>query len=176
MDIRDALERCIRTVPDFPIPGLQFRDITPVLANPTLMMQITESFAISVAEVEPTAIAGPEARGFIFGPRLAAQLVCPFIPIRKPGKLPSETLSVAYELEYGTNTLEMHKVALNHKDRVIIVDDLLATGGTTQAAISLIGETGAQTVGTCFVIELLGLNGRDKIEPIPIHSLIALPA
>ena len=127
MDIRDALERCIRTVPDFPIPGIQFRDITPVLANPTLMMQITESFAISVAEVEPTAIAGPEARGFIFGPLLAAKLDCPFIPIRKPGKLPSDTLSVAYELEYGTNTLEMHKDALNHKDRVIIVDDLLAT-------------------------------------------------
>ena len=176
MDIRDALERCIRTVPDFPIPGLQFRDITPVLANPTLMMQITESFAISVAEVEPTAIAGPEARGFIFGPLSAAKLDCPFIPILKPGRLPSEILSVAYELEYGTNTLEMHKDALNHKDRVIIVDDLLATGGTTQAAISLIRETGAQTVGTCFVIELLGLNGRDKIEPIPIHSLIALPA
>ena len=88
MDIRDALERCIRTVPDFPIPGIQFRDITPVLANPTLMMQITESFAISVAEVEPTAIAGPEARGFIFGPLLAAKLDCPFIPIRNPGNYP----------------------------------------------------------------------------------------
>ena len=176
MDMREALERCIRTVPDFPIPGIQFRDITPVLANPTLMKQITESFAESVAEAEPTAVAGPEARGFIFGPLLAAKLGCPFIPIRKPGKLPSDTLSVAYELEYGTNTLEIHKDALNHKDRVIIVDDLLATGGTIQAAISLIGGTGAQTVGTCFVIELLGLNGRDKIEPIPIHSLIALPA
>ena len=176
MNIHDALERCIRTVSDFPIPGIQFRDITPVLANPTLMKRITESFAESVAGSDPTAVAGPEARGFIFGPLLAATLHCPFIPIRKPGKLPSDTLSAAYELEYGTNTLEMHKDALNHKDRVIIVDDLLATGGTIQAVISLIGETGAQTVGTCFVIELLGLNGRHKIEPIPIHSLISLPA
>lgn len=176
MDIRDALERCIRTVPDFPIPGIQFRDITPVLADPALMKRIAESFAESVAETKPTAVAGPEARGFIFGPLVAAQLGCPFIPIRKPGKLPSDTVSVAYELEYGTNTLEMHKDALVDEDRVIIVDDLLATGGTVQATISLIEGTGAQTVGTCFVIELLGLNGRGKIEPIPVHSLIALPA
>tara|TARA_B100000900_G_scaffold368272_1_gene345370 strand:+ start:822 stop:1244 length:423 start_codon:yes stop_codon:yes gene_type:complete len=140
------------------------------------MKQIIESFAESVTDAEPTAVAGPEARGFIFGPLLAVKLGCPFIPIRKPGKLPSDTLSVAYELEYGTNTLEMHKDALTHKDRVVIVDDLLATGGTIRAAISLIRGTGAQTVGTCFLIELLGLNGRDKIEPIPIHSLITLPA
>ena len=176
MDIQELLAKSIRTVPDFPKLGIQFRDITPVLANPTLMEQIIESFAESVADSKPTAIAGPEARGFIFGPLLAARLGCPFIPIRKPGKLPSDTFSVAYELEYGTNTLEMHKDALNETDRVIIVDDLLATGGTIQAAITLIEGSGALTIGTCFVIELQGLNGRDKIEPVPIHSLITLPA
>ena len=140
------------------------------------MKRITEAFAESVAGAKPTAVAGPEARGFIFGPLLAAQLDCPFIPIRKPGKLPSETVSLVYELEYGTNTLEMHKDALNQNDRVIVVDDLLATGGTVQAAISLIEGTGAQVCGTCFVIELIGLNGREKIYPTPIHSLVSLPA
>ena len=176
MNLRDELEAAIRTVPDFPIEGIQFRDITPLLSDPHLMRKVTASLAEAITVHEPTCIAGPEARGFIFGPLLADKMGIPFIPIRKPGKLPHRTVSVDYALEYGTNTLEMHEDAMGAGDRAAIVDDLLATGGTVAAAADLITSTGARAVAACFVIELEGLNGRGRLPGISTHSLICLPA
>ena len=176
MDLDNHLKATIRTVPDFPIDGIQFRDITTVLSDPVLMRRVMDSFEEHARPHTPTCVAGPEARGFIFGPLLAMRLNLPFIPIRKPGKLPHKTVSVSYSLEYGTNELQMHEDALGPGDRVILVDDLLATGGTVEAAASLISKAGAETVAALFLIELEGLDGRVRLGPIPTHSLVHLPA
>ena len=176
MDLGNHLKATIRTVPDFPIDGIQFRDITPVLSDPVLMGKIIDSFEEHAREHAPTCVAGPEARGFIFGPLLAMRLNVPFVPIRKPGKLPHKTVSVSYSLEYGTNELQMHEDALGPGDRAILVDDLLATGGTVEAAASLISKAGAETVAALFLIELVGLEGRARLGSIPTRSLVELPA
>ena len=155
-----------------------FRDITPVLSDPGLMSGIIKRFSDDLEGLgwRPEAVVGPEARGFIFGPLLADTLNIPFIPVRKPGKLPADTISVEYSLEYGTNTLEMHTDALSTGQRAVIVDDLLATGGTVGACVELCDALGAEVVGTLFVIELSGLGARETLSPIPVHALVDFPA
>ncbi len=173
-----SLRDAIRTVPDFPIEGIMFRDITPVLSDPGLMSDIIDRF---VEDMEgrgwrPDAVVGPEARGFIFGPLLAAKLGISFVPIRKPGKLPYEAFSVEYDLEYGSNTLEMHIDALEEGQNIVIIDDLLATGGTVSACVDLCRRAGANPIASLFVIELEGLGAREFLNPLPIHALIEFPA
>ena len=177
-ELLQSLRGAIRTVPDFPLEGIMFRDITPVLSDPGLMSGITERFANDLGGLgwRPEAVVGPEARGFIFGPRLAATLNIPFIPVRKPGKLPADTISAEYNLEYGSNTLEMHTDALSTGQRVMIVDDLLATGGTVGACVELCATQGAEVVGALFVIELTGLGAREILSPVPVHALVDFPA
>ncbi len=177
-DFLSNLRDAIRTVPDFPQEGIMFRDITPVLSDPGLMSGITEHFANDLEGLgwRPEAVIGPEARGFIFGPLLAGHLGIPFVPIRKPGKLPADTIRAEYSLEYGSNTLEMHTDALHSGQKVVIVDDLLATGGTVGACAELCAAQGAEIVGSLFVIELSGLGARETLSPLPVHALIELPA
>lgn len=173
-----SLRDAIRTVPDFPIEGIMFRDITPVLSDPGLMSDIINRFAedLEGRGWRPDAVVGPEARGFIFGPLLAAKLGISFVPIRKPGKLPYETFSVEYDLEYGSNTLEMHIDALEESQNIVIIDDLLATGGTVSACVDLCRRAGANPIASLFVIELEGLGARELLKPLPIHALIEFPA
>ena len=172
------LKAAIRTVPDFPLEGIMFRDITPVLSNPGLMSGIIDMFARDMEGLgwRPEAVVGPEARGFIFGPLLANHLGIAFIPVRKPGKLPADTIHAEYSLEYGSNSLEMHTDALHPGQKVVIVDDLLATGGTVGACIELCAAQGAEVLGSLFVIELSGLGARKALSPVPIHALIEFPA
>ena len=177
-DLLQSLRSTIRTVPDFPIEGIMFRDITPVLSHPGLMSGIIDRF---VQDMEgrgwrPEAVVGPEARGFIFGPLLAARLGVSFVPVRKPGKLPYYAYSVEYNLEYGSNTLEMHVDALQEGQDVVIIDDLLATGGTVSACVELCQRAGANPIAALFVIELEGLGSRELLNSIPIHALIEFPA
>ena len=177
-DLLQSLRSTIRTVPDFPIEGIMFRDITPVLSDPGLMSGIFDRFA---QEMEgrgwrPEAVVGPEARGFIFGPLLAARLGISFVPVRKPGKLPYDAYSVEYDLEYGSNTLEMHVDSLHEGQNVVIIDDLLATGGTVAACVELCQRAGANPIASLFVIELEGLGARELLNSIPIHALIEFPA
>ena len=177
-DLLQSLRSTIRTVPDFPIEGIMFRDITPVLSDPGLMSGIIDRFA---QEMEgrgwrPEAGVGPEARGFIFGPLLAARLGISFVPVRKPGKLPYDAYSVEYDLEYGSNTLEMHVDSLHEGQNVVIIDDLLATGGTVAACVELCQRAGANPIASLFVIELEGLGARELLNSIPIHALIEFPA
>ena len=177
-DFLSNLRDAIRTVPDLPQEGIMFRDITPVLSDPGLMSGITEHFANDLEGLgwRPEAVIGPEARGFIFGPLLAGHLGIPFVPIRKPGKLPADTIRAEYSLEYGSNTLEMHTDALHSGQKVVIVDDLLATGGTVGACAELCAAQGAEIVGSLFVIELSGLGARETLSPLPVHALIEFPA
>tara|TARA_B100000676_G_C17745921_1_gene663876 strand:+ start:129 stop:671 length:543 start_codon:yes stop_codon:yes gene_type:complete len=177
-ELLQSLRSTIRTVPDFPIEGIMFRDITPVLSDPGLMSGIIDRFA---QEMEgrgwrPEAVVGPEARGFIFGPLLAARLGISFVPVRKPGKLPYDAYSVEYDLEYGSNTLEMHVDSLHEGQNVVIIDDLLATGGTVAACVELCQRAGANPIASLFVIELEGLGARELLNSIPIHALIEFPA
>ena len=177
-ELLQSLRDAVRTVPDFPIEGIMFRDITPVLSNPGLMSAIIDRFAEDMEGRgwRPDAVVGPEARGFIFGPLLAARLGISFVPVRKPGKLPYEAHSVEYDLEYGSNTLEMHVDALQEDQDVVIIDDLLATGGTVSACIELCQRAGANPIASLFVIELVGLGARDILSPLPVHALIEFPA
>ena len=177
-DIIDSLYGAIRTVPDFPIEDIMFRDITPVLGEPGLVSSITDRFVTDLQQLEwtPDVIIGPEARGFIFGPLLADRLGCGFVPVRKPGKLPAPSRRVEYSLEYGTNSLEMHEDAIEPGQKVVIVDDLLATGGTISACARLCEESGAIVQGALFLIELDGLGARDAIAPVKAHSLVTYPA
>ena len=143
----------VRTVPDFPVDGVLFRDITPVLAEPKLLSSIIDRFVVDMEKLGwmPDLVLGPEARGFIFGPMLADRIGCGFVPVRKPGKLPSSTMSVEYSLEYGSNKLEIHEDAIQPGNSVVIVDDLLATGGTISACSKLCQELGAEVVGSLFL-------------------------
>jgi adenine phosphoribosyltransferase len=166
------LTQFIRDIPDFPKEGIIFKDITPLLANPNAM-----SFAISqlhdyYKDSGVTSIAGIESRGFIFGTPLAAEFGVGFIPIRKPGKLPYETISEEYSLEYGTDAVEMHIDAVKQGDKILIIDDLLATGGTAAATKNLIERSGGEVVGIGFIIELGFLNGIEKLGGVEVHSLI----
>jgi adenine phosphoribosyltransferase len=166
------LREYIRSIPDFPKPGILFRDITPLLAAPVALRQAIQQMADHFRGHGVTSIAAAEARGFIFATPLALELRAAFVPVRKPGKLPFDTESFHYELEYGTDSLEIHVDAFRPGDRVLLVDDLLATGGTMQACIQLAEKCDASVVGCTFLIELDGLHGRRKLEPHEVYSLI----
>ncbi len=162
----------IAAVPNFPTEGILFRDITPLMANGEAFHHVCEDLTKYVKEKKATVIVGPESRGFIFGCPVAYNLHIGFIPIRKPNKLPREVITKAYDLEYGSNTLCMHKDAIKPGDRVVVIDDLLATGGTVEATISMVESLGGIVVGTAFLIELEGLKGRDHLKGYDVFSLI----
>jgi adenine phosphoribosyltransferase len=161
----------IRDVPDFPKPGIVFKDITPLLANGDAFAAAVSGLACHVPSGSDV-IVGIESRGFIFGAALAQQLNMGFVPVRKPGKLPHEVHGVNYELEYGMDRLEIHRDAVSKGHRVVIVDDLLATGGTMRATVDLVRELGAEVAACLCVIELAFLNGRDRLTDVPVHSLL----
>ena len=162
----------IKSVEGFPKVGISFKDITPLLRDKDAYHNACLELAAFAKEVGATVIVGPESRGFIFGCPIAYELNVGFVPVRKPGKLPRETVEVKYDLEYGSNTLAMHADALTKGDKVVIVDDLLATGGTIEASIKLIESLGAEVVGAAFIIELDDLEGRKKLPNIQVKSLI----
>ncbi len=168
----EELKQAIRSIPDFPIPGVVFKDITTLLKDGDLFAETIDYMYNHFRDKEIDTIVGTESRGFIFGAAMAYKLNLGFIPVRKPGKLPGETISEEYELEYGSDQLEMHKDALNEDNKVLMVDDLLATGGTASATCSLIEKTGAEIVGVAFLIELSFLNGRKLIDKYDVFSLI----
>jgi len=166
------LKAYIRDVPDFPKPGIIFKDITPLLAAPEALEFAISALADPFRNQKVTRVAAIESRGFIFGSCVARLLGAGFIPIRKPGKLPWTTRRNEYVLEYGTDALEIHDDALTAGDRVLLIDDVLATGGTAAAASCLVQESGAKLLGVAMVIELSFLHGRAKLNGIPVHSLI----
>lgn len=168
----DHLKRLIREVPDFPKKGILFYDITTLLKDRVGFATLIDSLSEHYLNAKIDSILAIEARGFIFGPALAYRLNAGFVPIRKPGKLPAETVKWSYELEYGIDTLEIHKDAVQPGQRVIIVDDLLATGGTANACVQLARSLGAEIAGLGFVVELDFLNGRKKFEGIEVFSLL----
>ncbi len=166
------LKKFIADVPDFPKEGILFRDITPLMLNGEAYRFAAEQFVQFAKEKNANLIVGPEARGFIFGCPVAAQLSIGFAPVRKPGKLPREAVSVSYDLEYGSNELCLHADAIKKGDRVLIIDDLLATGGTVKATIDLVEKLGGEVVGLAFLIELAGLEGRKLLSNYDILTLI----
>jgi adenine phosphoribosyltransferase len=157
------LERYIRDIPDFPKPGIMFKDITPLLADAAAFRETIEQFAAAYKDAGVTKVMGAEARGFILGGALALELRAGFVPARKPGKLPGTTTKAEYALEYGTDTLEIHEDAIGPNDKVLIIDDVLATGGTAHAKAELAESTGATVVGYAFLLELDFLHGREKL-------------
>lgn len=168
----ERLAAHIRNIPDFPKPGIQFKDITPLVKEPA-MLRLTIHQLIHPFLGEPlTAVVGMEARGFIFGSLAAWELGVGFVPLRKPGKLPYDVQTASYDLEYGSAELEVHIDALDKNDKVLLVDDLIATGGTAKASCELIEKLGASISGCAFVIELDDLKGRDKLSKYTVHSLI----
>jgi adenine phosphoribosyltransferase len=167
-----ALKAHIRSIKDFPKPGIMFRDITPLLASPPAFHECIRQLAERFRSSGVTAVAAAEARGFIFAAPLALELNAAFIPVRKPGKLPFDRRTFQYDLEYGTDSLEMHTDAVKAGDRVLLVDDLLATGGTMQACAKLAEQSGAHVVACAFVIELTFLPGRAKLEGYDVFSLM----
>lgn len=169
----EHLKTLIRDVPDFPLPGILFRDVTPLLRDPRGLRSIVDAFAERYRESGAHAVAGIESRGFLFGAPLAVALGVGFIPIRKVGKLPARTVRREYALEYGTNTLEMHADAVAAGERILLVDDLLATGGTARAAVELIESVGGSVIEAAFVIELGFLNGRAALPRTDVHALMA---
>ena len=166
------LNEYIRDIPDFPKPGIIFKDITPLLGQPEAFKASTDAMAAPYHDVELDAVVGIESRGFIFGAAIAQSVGCGFVPIRKPGKLPADTISVSYELEYGEDTVEIHRDAVGEGDRVLFVDDVLATGGTMAAAGELIRKTGASIAGLVFLGELSVLDGRARLDGEDIHSVL----
>lgn len=162
----------IKNVPDFPIPGIQFKDITPLIGDGAAFSSAINELTEFSRNLKATKVIGPDARGFIIGAPVAYALKAAFIPVRKPGKLPREVIAYDYELEYGKNTLCMHKDAITPGDRVVIIDDLLATGGTMEATIKLVEEAGGIVVGLGFMIELVELKGREKVKDYPIKVLM----
>jgi adenine phosphoribosyltransferase len=163
----------IREVPDFPTPGVGFKDITPLLADREALKETIDALAGWVREKQPDVILGAEARGFILGAAIAAAAECGFVPARRPGKLPPETVSASYVLEYGENVLELHPDLIPKGARVVIHDDVLATGGTVEAICGLVERLGGVVVGACFIIELTFLGGREKLKELDVHALIA---
>ena len=170
----DKISEAIRDIPDFPKPGIIFKDITPVLQNGEMLAEIINIFASRYDDCSPDYIVGIESRGFIFGSALALKLGCGFIPIRKKGKLPYKTVEASYSLEYGEATIEIHEDAISPGSKVVLIDDLLATGGTVSAAIKLLQELKAEIIGVEFLIELAFLKGRNNIEDLPVNSLIVV--
>ncbi|GHA82052.1 adenine phosphoribosyltransferase [Algimonas arctica] len=169
------LKAAIRTVPNFPKPGVQYRDITTLLADPEALAESVKRLAAPYRDAGLTAVAGIDARGFIFGTAVAIELGVGFIPVRKAGKLPFETLEQDYALEYGRDTLQIHADAADAGDKVLLVDDLIATGGTAGAAVSLLRRTGCEVVGAAFLVDLPDLGGADLIKAmdVPVTSLVA---
>ena len=168
MDLRDR----IRDVPDFPTQGVVFKDLMPLIADPVYFAETIRQLADWARPREPALVLGAEARGFIFGSALAYSLGAGFIAARKPGKLPRETVEATYDLEYGTDSLHVHRDAVQSGSRVIILDDVLATGGTSAAKVQLVEELGGVVVGVLFVIELEFLHGRERLDGYDVHSLI----
>ena len=169
---QEEIKNIIRDIPDFPKKGIVFKDITPVLSHPQAFRASVDAIAEELSKKKIDCIVGIESRGFIFSPTLAYKLGVGFVPVRKKGKLPWKTHSVAYELEYGQATLEIHSDAIPKGARVAIVDDLLATGGTAKAAASLVEKLGGQVEKIAFLIELSFLNGRQKLSPYDIYSIV----
>jgi len=169
------IEEYIRSIPDFPVKGIVFRDVTSVLEDADGLHLAIDSMQAMLKGVEYDLLLGPESRGFIFGVPIAYNMHKPFIPVRKKGKLPCETISVEYALEYGTATIEMHKDAIKPGQRVVIIDDLMATGGTIEAIIKLVEKLDGIVVKAVFLIELEGLNGRDKLEGYDVDAVIKYP-
>ena len=165
----------VRTVPDWPAAGVQFRDITPLLSNPKVFRVLIDQFVHRYFDTRPAAIAGLDARGFIIGSVLAYELNVGFVPIRKKGKLPHTTVRIAYSLEYGLDEMEMHVDAIQPGERVILVDDLIATGGTAEGAVKLLRQIGANVLAACFIIDLPDLGGADKLRAmdVPVRTLMA---
>lgn len=166
------LEKYIRDIPDFPKPGVVFKDLTPLLADSDALRLAVSAMARPFRGLQLDSVVGTEARGFIFGAPVALELGVGFVPARKPGKLPDRTLEASYELEYGTDRLQMHADALSPGDRVLIVDDLIATGGTARATLDLVSQAGATAIGCAFLIELVFLKGREKLGIEPCHAVI----
>jgi adenine phosphoribosyltransferase len=168
----EQLKAKIRDIPNFPKPGVLFKDITPLVKDPTTLRLAVHHLLHPFIGQDITAVGGMEARGFIFGSLVAWELGVGFVPLRKPGKLPYDVQSVSYNLEYGSASLEAHTDALGPEDKTLLVDDLLATGGTARASCDLVESLGATIVGCAFVVELDFLKGREKLLPYPIHSLL----
>ena len=166
------LSAFIRAVPDFPKPGILFRDITPLLQQPEALDEVIRRIAHRFSGQRIDRVIGVESRGFLFGAPLALRLGAGFVPVRKPGKLPCATRATTYELEYGTNELHIHEDALQAGDRVLLVDDLLATGGTLAAAARLTTELGAKIIAAAVVVELTDLNGREALGDVRVESLV----
>ena len=172
---RKTLLDKIRNVPDFPKPGIQFKDITPMLGDPDTLDLTATLLAKPFSGKKVDFVAGLESRGFLFGPLLAREMDAGFIPVRKPGKLPAETLSFEYELEYGTDSLEVHKDALKTGANIIIHDDLIATGGTALAAVKLVEKLGGNIIGFSFIMELGSLKGKDILpSDVPYHCILTV--
>lgn len=164
MSLKEEIATTIRNVPDFPKPGIQFKDITPLMENPELSRKIVQQMKIELASLQPDCIIGVESRGFLYGMALAMDMGIPFITVRKKGKLPYKTITYKYDLEYGSAEIEMHVDSIKPGWRVIVHDDLLATGGTATAAAELAKMQGGNVVGFCFLVELSFLNGRQKLQ------------
>ncbi len=168
-----SLDQYIREIPDFPKPGIRFKDISPLLANPSAFGMAIDQLADRFRGEPLDVVAAAEARGFLFGTPLALALNLPFVPIRKPGKLPARTVSVEYQLEYGTDRLEMHSDAIKSGDRVLLFDDVLATGGTITGCRNMVEELGARVACCAFLMELTFLEGRSKLTPTEVFSLLS---
>ena len=167
------IEDYVRTIPDFPEPGIQFRDITSILQNPDGLKLSVDLFMEQLSGIDFDVIVGMESRGFLFGMPVAYAMGKPFVPIRKKGKLPCETISAEYDLEYGTASIELHKDAITPGQRVVLIDDLIATGGTIAAGTRLVEQLGGKVVKIVCLIELKGLEGRKKLENYDVSSIIA---
>lgn len=172
MDLTKLIESRIRDIPDYPQPGIVFKDITPLLADPAAFSAVVDAIVTHHGRGTVDKIVGLEARGFLFGAPVAYHMAAGFVPVRKSGKLPSATYAETYDLEYGSATIEVHQDAFQPGERVLIVDDVLATGGTAEAAVALVRRSGAEVVGLTVLMELSFLNGRDRFTDLPIHSLI----
>lgn len=173
-DLVEELRKAVREHPDFPRPGILFRDIVPVLGDPSLLRRVTAALAREARRLEADLVAGVESRGFLLGAPVAVELGLPFVPIRKRGKLPGETVIAEYELEYGTAHLELQRDRIRPEQRVALIDDLLATGGTAAAAAGLVERLGGRVAGMAFLIELADLNGRRVLVGHNIFSLLIL--
>lgn len=170
----ETISSAIRDINDFPKKGIVFKDVTPVLQSGELFSEVIDIFASELKNTAPDCIAAIESRGFIFGAALSYKLKCGFVPVRKKGKLPYKTLGESYELEYGTATIEIHQDAIKKGQKVLVLDDLLATGGTAYAAVSLVEKLGGKVIGLNFLMELAFLNGRTKLSGYPVRSLIVV--
>ncbi len=167
-----SVESYVRSIPDFPEPGIIFRDVTSVLQDPEGLKLSIDGIMELLKDTDFDVVVGPESRGFIFGVPVAYNLGKSFVPVRKKGKLPCETVEMAYDLEYGQAVIEMHKDSIKPGQKVVIIDDLMATGGTVEAIIKLVEQLGGEVVKICFLMELAGLKGRDKIKDYDVASVI----